>query len=240
MSRTRIAFFDVDGTLTNATSLFRFLRHYLAAQGHGEDTYLQRRRHIMELAARGVPREETNRAYFANFAGAEADRVAALGERWLAAELDQQGFFNAHVVGALHRHREAGDRVVLVSGSFPACLDPIAAHLGADAVRCSNPRISEGRYTGELVGPAMIGAAKAEAVRQACAFYGIPAERCVSYGDHLSDLPMLEETGDGVLIGEDPALDAVRRAHWSHLPAQPAPPPLDLFPAVAATGRKAS
>jgi len=34
MSRTRIAFFEVDGALTTATTIFGFLRHYLAAQSH--------------------------------------------------------------------------------------------------------------------------------------------------------------------------------------------------------------
>lgn len=229
MSRPRMAFFDVDGTLTTATTLFRFLRHYLAATGHHAEEYRLRRHRLAELTAAGTPREDTNRAYFANYADADADTVAGLARDWYTAELRAGGFLHEPAVAALRRHRADGDLVVLVSGSFPACLAPLAEHLGADETHCTTPEIVDGRYTGDLLGTPMIGAAKATAVRASAATHRTPLERCTAYGDHDSDLPMLRTTGTATVVGGDPALRREARANaWTLLPTAAPPPPLPL------------
>ncbi|MGW2227201.1 HAD family hydrolase [Streptomyces formicae] len=229
MNRTRLAFFDVDGTLTTATTLFRFLRHYLAAEGHEPHEYDRRRQRLKAMTEIGVPRERTNLAYFENFAGAGAARVSALARDWFAAELRQGGLLNAYALDALRGHRDAGDRIVLVSGSFAACLAPLAEHIGAHDVWSTSPEIAHGRYTGRLGRPPMIGRAKADAVRLAAAAHRAAPEDCVAYGDHASDLPMLEATGSAAVVGGDPALRALaRRRCWRLLPGAPAPAPLPL------------
>ncbi|MFI5809206.1 HAD family hydrolase [Streptomyces sp. NPDC051561] len=229
MSSTRIAFFDVDGTLTAGTTLFRFLRHYLAARGHGAHEYDERRQRLAAMTAVGIPRERTNRAYFDNFRGAEAATVTRLAQEWFEAERRLGGFFHQPVLAALREHRRRGDRTVLVSGSFPACLGPLAEHLGVDDVWCTPPEIVNGRYTGGLLGPPMIGDAKADAVRLCASAHRIPPDACVAYGDHLSDLPMLRATGTAVVVGRDPELLAhAATRSWGLLPAAPPPPPLPL------------
>ncbi|TDU04077.1 HAD superfamily hydrolase (TIGR01490 family) [Streptomyces sp. 846.5] len=229
MTRPRIAFFDVDGTVTTDTTLFRFLRHYLAACGHDPSVYEQRRRSLRTMTDRGVPRERTNQVYFENFKDADAADVSRLAQEWFAAEVENGGFFNGHTLAALRRHQGDRDRVVLVSGSFPACLDPVAAYLGSDETWCTPPEIHDGRYTGRLIGPPMIGAAKAQAVRTASEGYGVPLDRCVAYGDHSSDLPMLRATGTAVVVGGDLTMRAQARARsWGLLPGAPAPDVLPL------------
>ncbi|WP_223775036.1 HAD-IB family hydrolase [Streptomyces sp. 135] len=224
MRHTRIAFFDVDGTLTTDTTLFRFLRHYLTAQGHAPHVYEQRRRRLKAMTAIGVPREETNRAYFENFRGASAATVSRLAREWFAAELRHGGFFNEHALAALRRHQSDGDVVVLVSGSFPACLEPIAAYLGTDETWCTPPEITRGRYTGRLIRPPMIGRAKAEAVRLVASAYRTAPGHCVAYGDHVSDVPMLSSTGSAAVVGGDEELrDLARARSWLLLPGAPAP-----------------
>ncbi|MGW1884000.1 HAD family hydrolase [Streptomyces sp. NPDC001970] len=229
MSRTRIAFFDVDGTLTTTTTIFRFLRHYLADQGHAPHVYDQRRQRLKAMTDMGVPREETNRAYFDNYRGADASEVERLAREWFAAELRAGGLFNPHALAALRKHRESGDRVVLVSGSFPACLDPVAAYLGADETWCTEPEIVDGVYTAGLTRAPMIGRAKADAVLLAAAAHRTSPEHCVAYGDHESDLPMLRAAGSAVVVGGDHDLRArARQRSWRLLPAAPPPPDLPL------------
>ena len=72
------------------------------------------------------------------------------------------GFFHPPGTDALAGHLAVGDAAVLVSGSFFASLDPIAAHLGAVAARRHRPGHRAGTLTGEVVEP-MIGAAKGRA-----------------------------------------------------------------------------
>ncbi|MER7574337.1 HAD-IB family hydrolase [Streptomyces sp. NPDC126514] len=222
MRRRTAAFFDVDGTVINVTSMFRFLEFRLAAEGHPPSAYRYERQRLKAMTAAGVPRAETNRAYFASYAGADARAVAALAEQWFRAELDQGAFFNDQVVAALRGHQRAGDLVVLVSGSFRACLAPIARHLDADIVVCSDPETAYGVYTGQVERP-MIGEAKADAVRTLGTTGGLDLAASTAYGDHGSDLPLLRMTGRAVVVGDDPEMRQQARRHgWTVWPRTPA------------------
>ncbi|MET9057333.1 HAD family hydrolase [Streptomyces antibioticus] len=232
----RLAFFDVDGTLTTATTLFRFLRYYLAAQGHGPRVYEQRRQELKAMTAVGVPREATNRAYFTNFRDADAATVTRLGRAWFEAELVRGGLLNPSAVDALRGHVARGETVVLVSGSFPAVLWPLAEHLGVTDVWATLPEITDGRYTGRLSREPMIGPVKAEAARLAASVHGADLADCFSYGDHLSDLPILEAVGTPVVVSGDPRLDERARLRgWTVLPGAPEAPELELGAGVSST-----
>ncbi|WP_306366892.1 HAD family phosphatase [Nocardiopsis sp. CC223A] len=187
------AFFDVDETLIGLKSMFDFLAFHLeenglpgAAERHTSG--------LRELAAAGAPREEVNRAYYRLYRGARAEELAARGRRWFARRSAERGFFLEATVFALYRHRAAGHRVVLLSGSFSPCLDPIADALEATAVYGTRTLTEDGVLTGEVERP-MIGEAKGDAVREYTERHGIAAAGAYAYGDHLSDLPMLEAVG---------------------------------------------
>jgi HAD superfamily hydrolase (TIGR01490 family) len=169
-----------------------------------------------------VPRTETNRAYFASYAGVGVRAIARLAEDWFRTELRSGPVFNEHVVTALRRHQREGDLVVLVSGSFRACLAPVARHLGADIVVCSDPETADGIYTGRVETP-MIGEAKAEAVRTLAARGALDLTASTAYGDHVSDLPLLRMTGRAVVVGDDPVMREQARVNgWPLWPRTPA------------------
>jgi HAD superfamily hydrolase (TIGR01490 family) len=210
----RIAFFDVDETLIDIKSMFSFLEFHLA----DPDRYRAAAGELTRAARAGVPREETNRAYYRNYAGAQQEAVAESGRRWFARERQRDGFLHQDVVRELRRLQAEGYQVALVSGSFRACLEPIAEHLGADHVLCSEPDVAAGRYTGE-VRTAVIGAAKATAARALMDRSGARPEECVAYGDHASDLPLLTCVGGAAVVGDDPVLaEHADRFGWIRLP----------------------
>ncbi|MEU0602427.1 HAD-IB family hydrolase [Streptomyces sp. NPDC006393] len=221
-TRRAAAFFDVDGTVINVTSMFRFLEYRLAAEGHPPSAYRHERQRLKAMTAAGVPRAETNRAYFASYAGADVREIARLAEDWFRDELRSGAFFNEHVVAAVREHQRDGDLVVLVSGSFRACLAPIARHLDADIVLCSDPDTADGTYTGRVEVP-MIGEAKAEAVRTLTTRGALDLAASTAYGDHVSDLPLLRMTGRAVVVGDDPVMrEQARRHGWPLWPRTPA------------------
>lgn len=211
------AFFDVDETLVTIKSMFRFLRHYWRATGRPESDFLAVEREFRSLPEQGVTRSESNRRFYALFAGDLVEDVARCGREWFEEECTSPELWHRPGLEALRSHRAAGDLVVLVSGSFPPCLDPLAGHLGADEVLCSRPGSLAGRYTGELAVP-MIGAAKGDAVRRVLAEHGLAAEHCFAYADHASDLPLLEAVGNPCVVGSDPVLQQrVRELGWPEL-----------------------
>lgn len=199
-----LVFADVDETLIDCKSMFDFLDFYLAHR-YGADGVRRAqalRDSLLAQAAAGVPREETNRTYYQVFRGERAVTVADSARQWFADRSIRVGFFHESTRTALREHRAAGGAVVLVSGSFPAVLEPIAAAVGADHVLCTRPEVRDGLMTGRIVGEPVIGEGKRRAVRALYRRYPwIDPADCYGYGDHVSDLPMLEEVGHPVVVG---------------------------------------
>lgn len=208
------AFFDVDDTLIAVKSIFRFLGHLSQAQVVPSQVQSDVQSSLQALAGRGVTRSTSLSVFFRVLAGLDETETADHGERWFATELGSGGLFNQNILRRFHLHAGAGHRTVLVSGSFPACLAPLGRYLNADAVLCSQPEVIAGRYTGAISQP-LVDGAKADAIRT---WGGADLARSYAYGDHESDLPMLESVGNPVVVGDDPTLTAhAARRGWSRL-----------------------
>ena len=215
-SSTAGAFFDVDETLVRVKSMFHFLEFYLRRRGEPEGTYERLVGGIRTAAAGGAPRDRINRAYYRLYGGESAERLAAAGEAWFEQTVEQ-GLFIPETVAELAERRARGDFTVLVSGSFFACLDPIAAQLRADWTFGTRPVIRRGVLTGEVVSP-LTGPAKARVAQVVAAVRGLELEHCSAYGDHASDLDLLSAVGHPVVVGDDPVLTGHAAARgWRRL-----------------------
>lgn len=209
------AFFDVDDTLIRGNSMAQFLEHHLAACGQPPGTF---ERLVAGLAAGKQSRADANRAYYQLFAGCTAARLAAEGAGWFT-----RATFQPDVLAALRAHQEQGDRVFLVSGSFFACLDPVAAAVDADRAYGTRPVIRDGVLTGAVRAP-MVDGTKARLVRLLATTLALDLSRCAAYGDHESDLPMLREVGHPVVVGDDPVLtDVASRRGWRRISVDSTP-----------------
>jgi HAD superfamily hydrolase (TIGR01490 family) len=195
--RPRIVFCDVDETLIACKSLVDFAMFRRRETVHTTPP--------RTLAA--LPREAANLRFYQSFAGESARLVAHQAAAWYTSRSQSPSFFVRATREELARHRAAGAWIVLVSGSMPALLRPIADAVGACRVLCSTPEVAGERFTGRLVGRPVIGEGKREAVRRCLAeFPGIRPQDCIGYGDHSSDAAMLEELGEAVIVGGDPEL----------------------------------
>ncbi len=213
------AFSDVDETLIRVKSMFRFLEFYLRRRGEPQATYERLTGELRQAALRGAPRSDINRRYYRLLRGESARHLAVAGRRWFAAEWQElaEGLYVPEVEEALAAHRKAGRALVLVSGSFFAPLDPIAADVGAETVLATRPVIRRGDLTGEVLAP-MIGETKGRAVHLTAPVAGLDLAGSWAYGDHSSDLPMLRAVGHPVAVGDDPELAAHAAAPgWARL-----------------------
>lgn len=210
------AFFDVDETLITVKSMFDFLRFHLADEQNPDVGQALRWIELQKAVNTGsLSRAEINRGYYQIYRGLSPDLLRDQGARWFEQRRRESGFIRPAVINALVRHRLAGHAVVLVSGSFPACLEPLRATLGAHHLLCSRPLVgADGRLTGEIERP-MIGATKAIAIWELAKRRGLSLPLSFGYADHASDLPLLLEVGHPVVVGSDPVLDQyASRNQW--------------------------
>lgn len=97
-----------------------------------------------------------------------------------------------------------GFQVALVSGGFIEVVKPLADSLGVTNVRANKLAVVDGVLTGELDGPVIDREAKATALREFAAHYGIPMSRTIAIGDGANDLDMLNEAALGIAFNAKP------------------------------------
>ncbi|MFJ9041609.1 HAD family hydrolase [Streptomyces sp. NPDC102406] len=213
----RIAFFDVDETLLAEKSMISFWHHWtaqLAEEGRTPGA----------LRTAGADRETLNRAYFTHFAGVHRVVLQESARRWYAQYRRGRRAYLPDTLHRLHRHRSDGDEIALVTGSGRLLVQPVADDLGAHHVLATE-QVSDvtGRLTGEVT-RSMIGEAKREAMTALLRRLGVRAQDCYAYGDHSTDLSMLNAVGHPVVVGDDPVLTAHGLAHdWQFLSRTPGP-----------------
>jgi HAD superfamily hydrolase (TIGR01490 family) len=232
-----LALFDVDETLIEPKSMLSFLA-FLEREADAVPLVPGAIARFTAASARaralGASRSQLNRLYYELFGGAPAAAIVAAGARWYRETRQAYGerFFVPATRAALLAHAAAGAEIVLVSGSFAPCLDPLVAELAAalgDAVRLTvlsaRLRIRAGIYTGNLRPPQTIGIGKrVAAAALARRRPGVELGRCHAYGDHISDLPLLELVGHPHVVPRCPELAAVARERgWPVLALDPGP-----------------
>lgn len=108
---------------------------------------------------------------------------------------------------AIRRHREAGDRLWLLTSSSDYLSDAIAAQLSLDGSLCNRFEVdASGRYTGKPRGTLCFGPGKVEVARAFAGQAGVALPECAFYSDSASDLPMFEAVGRPVAVNPDPRL----------------------------------
>jgi phosphoserine phosphatase len=118
-------------------------------------------------------------------------------------------------VRRIREHRAAGHTTILITGVVRPLTRPIqplfdeivAAELGVD---------EEGRCTGFLTAPPLVGESRAAWLKHYAALHGLDLDRSFAYADSHSDLPMLETVGNAVAVSPDiPLMRAAHRNQWS-------------------------
>jgi HAD superfamily hydrolase (TIGR01490 family) len=201
------AIFDVDGTLvgSNVVSYYAWLRMQelpVAARPLWLATFLPKIPYYWALDK--VSRAHFNRAFYKNYAGWKPAHAERLGRESFAGFTLNRIYPDA--LARLREHKEAGHRVVLLSGALDFLLAPFEDL--ADDVLCSTLEVENGVYTGELSGTPVAGDARARMLASFARRRNLDLARSYAYADAISDLPMLEAVGNPVAVNPDRRLRA--------------------------------
>jgi phosphoserine phosphatase len=96
------------------------------------------------------------------------------------------------LIAAVHA---AGGRVGAVSGGFTQILEPLAKSLSLDYYRANDLEVRDGKLTGKVIGRIIDRQAKAEALIEWAADFGVSVEDVAAIGDGANDLDMFEVSG---------------------------------------------
>jgi HAD superfamily hydrolase (TIGR01490 family) len=210
-----LAIFDIDGTLIAGPSTERRFFWWLLRRGRlGLRQILAwlgfAIRHFRS-SGRNVMRR--NKAYLAG-------RSVATVERWAAefvAGLEPEAWV-APAVARLRRHQEAGDQVVLLSGTLQPIAREIGRILGVTDVVATEAALANGRYTAMPPLRHPFAASKVAAAGQIAARLGCRLDRAVAYGDSIHDLGLFQAVGNRVLVHADHRLQRAGAAEgWEVL-----------------------
>ena len=197
------AFFDLDKTIiAKSTSLAlsrSFLREGLIARSTLlKSVYAQL---VFVLMGADESKMERIRVEAAKLtAGWEAEKVRSVVTEVL--EEVMSPLMYAEALELIHDHRAAGRLVCIVSSSPEEIVEPLAKMLHVDRWIATQPRIRDGKYTGDLDFYAY-GPFKAEAIERLAAELEIDLESSFAYSDSATDMPMLLAVGHPVVVNPD-------------------------------------
>jgi fatty acyl-CoA reductase len=199
----RVAIFDLEGTLVASNLIETYLMARLADAPRADWP--------AELAdlLRGLPR------YLAAERRDRGEFLRTFLHRLVTDRLGGALLRRAYpqAIRQVRRHRAAGHRTVLITGTVDVLVQPLAPLF--DEVVASRLHTHDGRYSGFLEAPPLVGEARAAWLRRYAATAGVSLASSYAYGDSYSDRPLLEAVGHPVAVNPDPQLYRhARRRRW--------------------------
>jgi HAD superfamily hydrolase (TIGR01490 family) len=223
LSRTRIAVFDVDGTLIDGQTQILFAR-YIVERGGAPRALMMEIAGWYLLYRLGVrlPVARIQRRMVRAFTGTPTDVMHAVLDAFTAEILAH--CLRPEALCQIRTLRRGGAHVVLVSASLDLIINRLAQLVDADGVVATRVTpSSDGRFSGRIDGKMIYGAAKLEAVRHYANQRFPEWEFNTAYGDHESDRFLLAAAQRAFAVNPDRRLERIaRRRGWPivHWPVQ--------------------
>lgn len=208
----RAAFFDMDNTLLKietGMSWVRFLRSRgeLPARTFAKAIYWSA---MYKLAILDMDAVFTK--LIEDLEGDPESEMLAKCEVWHRDHVSKEVAPGALV--ALAQHREAGDVLVLATGSTQYAARPVARGVGIEHVLSSELQVANGTFTGK---PAALcfGHHKVKLAEAWAGRHDVDLSASTFYSDSYNDLPMLERVGKAIAINPDTRLRRhARKRGW--------------------------
>lgn len=217
-SKIKLALFDLDETLLTFNSMHSFINFFFINY-YGERLGLKKIKGFSsnkKMKQSKLSRELLNKLYYKNYEGIDKKTLEELSKQWFEINIKTNiQAFNPPILQRLKEHQQADFKIVLVSGGFFATVDNITNHLNIDVCLVVIPTIVNGILSGDIEGIQTIGAGKAEAILNRFQANTVDWVSSYAYGDHISDLSMLNLVGNPVAVGRNPQLlEIAKEKKW--------------------------
>ena len=204
----RIAFFDVDNTITRGSTLY-----FLGKGMYNRGFFTKRDIGAWVLAnirfrMTGTEKSEVisrfQKAATDFIGGHDVKEIRIIGEQ-IYSEFVSPSIWQGTIELA-KEHLSSGDEVWLVTASPEDFANLIAERLGFTGAIGTKAEINDGKYTGNLNGKLLHGKEKAIAITELTKVRGINLKDCFAYSDSHNDQPLLSAVGHPRAINPDAKL----------------------------------
>ena len=204
-----LAIFDFDGTLIAGYSAVAFIREQVRRGELAPRQFLE----LMWAAANfglgnlGFTGLMTLTAQFMR--GAEEETYVEAGRQLYTSHIARLIYPESRALVAAHQAR--GHTVAIISSATPYQVESAAADLGIEHVLCTRLQVRNGKFTGEVAGPACFGQGKVDAAVALAKKYRADLGQSFFYSDSHDDLLLLERVGHPRALNPGASLERVAR-----------------------------
>jgi fatty acyl-CoA reductase len=211
-----LAIFDLDGTIMSTNVIEQYLWARLPELSRTQqlaEVGQVIRRLPSYLRAERRDRGIFLRAVYRRYRGADLAALEHFVDTTMAPHILNR--LSPEAARRIREHRAAGHTTILITGVVRPLTRPIQPLF--DIIVSADLAVDEeGRCTGFLTGPPVVGESRAAWLQHYAAQHEIDLDRSFAYADSHSDLPMLETVGNAVAVSPDIALmRAASRNQWS-------------------------
>jgi len=210
-----LAAFDMDGTLlsSNVIETYLWLRlPELDRPGRLREVASMLRRLPSLVSQERRDRGSFLRAVYRRYEGADLRELEQLVDEILAQHVLER--VSAAAIRRIRAHRAAGHRTILITGAIRPLTRPLAGLF--DEIVAADLAVDEqGRCTGFMSSPPLVGESRAAWLRWYASQHGFDLSKSYAYADSHSDLPLLRAVGRPVAVSPDVHLwREARRGRW--------------------------
>jgi len=118
-------------------------------------------------------------------------------------------------INEIEKFKMENDDIVLISNASSIVVKPLAEFLCIKKYFCTELDTNNGIYSGKIVGDIMYGENKKNTIIKYAKDNGYRLDEAYAYGDHISDLYVLDIVGHPVVVNPISSLDRIAmKRHW--------------------------
>ncbi|MBC2657347.1 HAD family hydrolase [Pseudomonas sp. MSSRFD41] len=209
-----LAIFDLDETLIHGDCATLWSEQMGRLGWVDSESFMRRNNELMDAYSHGkLAMEEFMAFSLEPMAGRSPEDVAHLVEPWVEDVIEPIIFSDA--CKTLAAHRQAGDRILVISASGTHLVKPIAQRLGIDEVLGIELEVLNGVYTGNTLGTLTYREGKITRLLQWLETEQESLKGATFYSDSRNDLPLLLRVDHPQVVNPDPVLrEHAQQAGW--------------------------
>lgn len=212
-----LAIFDLDHTLLNGDSDYLWGEYMVTNQIVDEATYQSENKVFLDDYLRG----DLDYEVYLQFALKPLTQYAIdqlyswrkdYADNWV------QPIIARGTPALLDKHREQGDKLIIISATNLFITAPIAELLGIETILSTEPEIIDNRYTGRYLGTPTFKEGKVIVLNEWLKHNHHSLDDSYFYSDSINDLPLLEQVATPVAVNPDDSLSAIAiKRQWEIL-----------------------